>query len=114
VCRIGKREARDLTRCVIPRQHLIANTGPAVVPGVVARGKAAREVAPPGDRVGGERLELDDMSRRTRTVPGNAEGHLGAAAVLGQREARLVELKPLECVGGAPVGLAHPRARPDH
>jgi hypothetical protein len=96
---------RHVAARVVASQNRVAGAGPTIAALIVGRGKPGPKVGPPRRRrrIGGDRIELDEMAGWTFTRTGHAERHRGTTVYVGQDEAAFVEMEPRERRGGAPI-----------
>ena len=106
---VGDREGRDLAGRIVPGQHHVALALPALVPLCIAGGASRPDLGPPGRRVDGHGIQLDQVARRTLAAARNSEHDCRCAVDVGQREAFRVELEASDRVGRPP--LARPQRR---
>lgn len=109
--RIGDRHARRGAGRVVVGDDGIRRADPHVAAIFVLVGKAHAEVAPPRHGVDGQRIQLDEISRRTLAVSRNAEAHRWTAIDVGEREAVHIELQVGERIRGATIAAAKQSTR---
>jgi hypothetical protein len=93
-----------LTR-VVASENRIACSGPAVAALIVGGRQAGTNLRPPRRRrrIGRDRIELDELARRTFARTGHTESNRRASVHIGQNEAALVEMEPGKRRGSEPI-----------
>ena len=111
---VGNRERGDVARRVVPGDHRVARALPSVVP-LGIRGRPRRlDGGPPGCRVQVDRVERQDVARRTRPPAGDAENDGGTAVVVGQAVTARIELQPGDGLDRPPLARAQRGAVAEH
>ena len=96
---------RHATARVVASENRITGSGPTVAALIVGDREAGTNLRPPRRRrrIGRDRIELDEMTRRPFARTGHAEGHGGTSVHVGQDEAALVEVEPSKRRGRPPI-----------